>query len=271
MIQILMPIYNGEKYLKQQIDSILSQTYTEWHLTFRDDNSSDNSKFIVDYYCKLFPNKFSCLNEPKSNLGPTKAFEFLLYNSKGEYLMLSDQDDIWPPTKLELSINEIQRLEYQEKGKPCLVCTDAKCMDSEGNIIENSFFKSQKFFSDVIGDECKMLALNVVQGSTIIINRQALKYILPIPKEQFHDKWIAVIISHFGLVSYLHIPTLLYRQHSHNVVGANNIGIKYFIRKLLQLPMQISLSIALYRELPFRPNVIKWIFYKIWFVIKRLF
>lgn len=271
MVEILLPVYNGAKYLKEQIDSILLQTFDDWHLTFRDDGSSDYSVSIIEYYCQLYPEKISCLTECSVNLGVTKSFEYLLNHSKSKYLMLSDQDDIWLPDKIMISLNELKKLEQQGGDLPCLVCTDVKCINSKGVIINNSFFKSQKFYIDVIGNESKMLALNIVQGSTVMINRRALDYILPIPQDLFHDKWIGVIISHFGLVSYISTPTMLYRQHMQNVVGANSIGFQYFFSKIINLKKHIVLCIHLYRALPFKPNILKWIFYKIYYTWKRLF
>ena len=111
-ITILLSTYNGEKYLKEQLDSILNQTYDDWFLLIRDDYSQDNTENIIDAYIKDHPNKIKKIKSYE-NIGVVKSFEELLKTCSSEYISFCDQDDIWLPTKLEESMEKMDELEKE--------------------------------------------------------------------------------------------------------------------------------------------------------------
>ena len=270
MIDILMSTYNGATFLHQQINSILNQTYTNWRLIIRDDGSSDTTKTIIENYALSHPDKIIIGDKNTPNLGSTKSFERLLYFVESDYFMFSDQDDIWRADKIENTLLEMNRIEtLYGKNIPIMVCSDAQCIDTNGNMICPSFFLSQKFI-DTTKRDIDLLALNVVQGSTALMNRKVLDYVRPFPKYVIHDQWIAVITAHYGKVSYLHEQLLLYRQHGHNVLGALNIGTGYFIRKISNIKRQMRIYYSFYKHLPFKPNIIKWAYKKLYYSVTRL-
>ena len=270
MIDILLSTYNGEKFLSQQIESIISQTYKDWLLIIRDDGSSDSTLSIIKTYVANYPNKIYLVDENTSNLGSTKSFERLLDFVRGDYFMFSDQDDIWRNDKIEKSLSEMHRIEsLYGKNIPLMVCSDAQCIDTNGNMICPSFFESQKFVDSTKSD-MDLLALNVVQGSTALMNKQVLDYIRPFPKYVIHDQWIAVITAHYGKVSYLHEQLLFYRQHGHNVLGALDVGATYFFHKIANVKKQMLIYFSFYKNLPFKPNVIKWCCLKVYYSLMRL-
>lgn len=270
MINILMSTYNGATFLHQQIDSIINQTYTNWRLIIRDDGSSDATRTIIESYALSHPDKIVIVDKGTSNLGSTKSFERLLDFVESDYFMFSDQDDIWRADKIENTLLEMNRIEtLYGKNIPIMVCSDAQCIDTNGNMICPSFFLSQKFI-DTTKRDIDLLALNVVQGSTALMNRKVLDYVRPFPKYVIHDQWIAVITAHYGKVSYLHEQLLLYRQHGHNVLGALNIGTGYFIRKISNIKRQMRIYYSFYKHLPFRPNIIKWAYKKLYYSVTRL-
>lgn len=272
MIEILMPVYNGEKYLAEQIDSILSQSHTEWILKIRNDGSTDNSQTIIEQYCKKYPDKIICIKNPIENVGLIKSLNILLKDSTGDYLMFSDQDDIWLKNKIADTLMEIKKIEQKYPNLPAMVCTDATCIDENKKIVAKSFFESQRFIKNVIGDKHKMLALNEVQGCTIMINKVSVPYIHPFPSDliKIHDMWVGVIIAHFGHVSYLHKQTLLYRQHTNNTVGAQKVNYKYYLHRIKIAYPTLQKRLMQFKRLPFQPNIAKWFFYKIIFAIKRI-
>lgn len=270
MIDILLSTYNGAKFLKQQIDSIINQTYTEWRLIIRDDNSSDNTLTIINECVTLFPSRILLVDNGFTNLGSTKSFERLLDFVESDYFMFSDQDDIWRNDKIEKSLSEMHRIEsLYGKNIPLMVCSDAQCIDTNGNMICPSFFESQKFV-DTTKRDIDLLALNVVQGSTTLMNKRVLDYVRPFPKYVIHDQWIAVITAHYGKVAYLHEQLLYYRQHGHNVLGALDVGATYFFRKIANVKKQMRIYYSFYRHLPFRPNIIKWGYKKLYYSVTRL-
>lgn len=269
MIDILLPTYNGEKFLKQQLDSIINQTYSDWRIIIRDDGSKDSTLLILSQYKKKYPSHFLIIKDNLGNLGTSGSNNILLKFVSSEYFMYCDQDDIWESNKIATTLAEMKRMETIYPNKPILVCSDACCIDQYNNIISSSFFANQKFI-DVCDDVTKILALNIIQGSTAIMNNKLLEFMKHIPSTIFHDWWTAVICAYYGHVHYIHKPLLLYRQHNNNVVGANHIGIKYFWNKVIHLSKQIKIYTNMYKALPFKPNIFKWIYYKLSFNIRRL-
>lgn len=270
MIDILMATYNGADFLHQQINTILNQTYTNWRLIIRDDGSSDATLDIIENYVLSYPDRIKIVDKGTSNLGSSKSFERLLDFVESDYFMFSDQDDIWCKEKIECCFKEMLRIEaLYGKNIPLMVCTDAKCIDSEGKEICESFFTSQKFI-DTTKNEISLLALNIVQGSTAFMNKKVIDRVRPFPNYVQHDQWIAVITAHYGKISYLHEPLLFYRQHGHNVLGALNIGTSYFIHKIGNIKKQMRIYYSFYKNLPFRPNIIKWGCLKAYYSLKRL-
>lgn len=269
MIDILLPIYNGEKYLCQQIDSIFKQTYTDWWVLIRDDGSNDHSLEIAKRYSEMYPHKVSLFYDAKGNLGLSDCLNILLSHSCSDYFMFCDQDDIWEPNKIEVSMQEMKRFEQIYPERPILVCSDACCVDDNGQLLYPSFFDNQKFV-DTTGDVHKMLALNIVQGSTALMNKRVKEVIYKMPNGLYHDWWTAVNVAYYGKVSYIHQPLLRYRQHHSNVVGALDVGPRYLLRKLSHVKKQMGIYILMYGSLKFKPSIIKWAYYKFVFNLKRI-
>ncbi|HZK11905.1 MAG TPA: glycosyltransferase, partial [Atribacterota bacterium] len=110
-INILMATYNGEKYVSEQIESIINQSFTNWILLIRDDESTDNTMKILDKYEKQ-ESRIAVIRDDLGNLGQCLNFNEIMKNVKTDsYVMFSDQDDVWLPTKIEESVKEIKRLE----------------------------------------------------------------------------------------------------------------------------------------------------------------
>lgn len=270
MVDILLPVYNGERYLAEQIESYLSQTNENWRLIIRNDGSSDNSQSIINNYFERYPNKIKFVAEPKENIGLVKSLNVLLDHASSDYIMLSDQDDVWLPEKIQVSLEKVQELE--DNGEiPVMICTDARCVDSDLNVIDESFFKSQKFQEGVIGDTEKMMALNEVQGCTVMINKKAKEYIYPLPEfMRIHDMWLGIMISHFGKMAYIPQPTLLYRQHDHNTLGSSSVSLNYYLHRTNTLGYYIKSRYLLIKRLPFKINIPKWLWYKLYYVFLRM-
>ena len=221
-IDILLATYNGSKYLHEQLDSILNQSYGNINVIIRDDGSSDNTVMIIKEYEEK-DNRVKLLSDNLGNLGFVRNFGELMKNSTSEYLMFSDQDDIWYNNKVETSYKRIKAIE-EKNGKSCpiLVHTNSKIMNYEirtkslfisdcakNSSFENSFFN---FF---------------VQGSTMIINKFLKIESLPFSKEVYlHDRYLHLITEFIGVRSYIDVPTMDYRQHSSNEIGASSNVIK---------------------------------------------
>lgn len=215
-VDILLATYNGEKYLKEQIDSILKQTYSDFRLIISDDASKDGTREILEEYEKL--DKRIEVYYHKKNVGSTKNFEFLLSKVKAPYYMLSDQDDIWFMNKVEKSLKKIE-----ESGCD-LVFGDLEVVDDKLNTVNDSFAKMKNLYNKIMNDHNyeALFLNNYVTGCTIISKKECLDKILPFPKNTkylIHDYWIALVISQTGRIAYMDEPLLKYRQHSGNQVG----------------------------------------------------
>lgn len=272
MIEILLPVYNGEKYLAEQIDSILNQTNKDWILKIRNDGSIDDSQNIINRYCANYPNKIIKIDLPKENIGLVGSINCLqMAEPHGDYIMFADQDDIWLPTKIETTISEIQILEKNHPGKPVLVCTDATCVNASLDVIADSFFKSQKFPCDTFDDVNKMIALNVIQGCTMAINKNAIKHIFPMPLiMSIHDMWIGVNCAHFGVIKYLHCSTMLYRQHSSNVAGSNDVNLKYYVKRIEKIVDTMRFIYRMKKYLSFKIRIDKILYFKVKYMFLRI-
>ena len=169
-IDILMAAYNSEKYIAEQIDSILNQTYTSYHLYIYDDLSTDNTLDILSKYKLQHNNKISYIQN-KERLGILKNFSKMMENSKADYIMFSDHDDVWFDNKIEITYKEMTALEKKYSATtPLLVFTDKTVTDSSLNIINQSHNKSEKLNTKNISFN-RLLMGNVVSGCTIMINK----------------------------------------------------------------------------------------------------
>lgn len=234
MIDILISTYNGEKFISQQLDSLIAQTIQDFVVLIRDDGSTDSTVDIIKEYESKYPDKIVLIQDSLGNLGSSKSFMKLLEYSNKEYIMFCDQDDIWLPNKIELSLSKIKELEdVFSKDIALLVFTDLMVVDQDLNIISKSFRFYQKLDPQISADWKKLLAQNVVTGCTMIINKKAKEVSLPYLLEtMMYDHWISVNVAKYGKIGWIDIPTVLYRQHRNNVAGAHKYGPKYILNKL---------------------------------------
>ena len=221
-VSILLPTYNGEKYLKEQIESILNQTYKDIKLVISDDCSSDNTVNILKQY-EQQDSRIELYIQPK-NMGVVKEIEFLLQKVETPFYMLADQDDYWLPEKVEKS------LEILIKNNADLVFGDLEVVDENLNTIYPSFgdfmLLNRKIHKYL--DSYKVNYLyNCVTGCTVLAKKETIQYIIPIPtksKYLIHDHWISIMASLNGKLAYMDEKYIKYRQHRNNQVGTNKIS-----------------------------------------------
>ena len=216
-VDVLLATYNGEKYLKEQIDSILEQTYSDFRLLISDDGSTDDTRKILEEY----KNKDSRIQVffQESNLGVVKNFEFLLKKVESAYYMFSDQDDIWKAEKIEKSLNKI------ENDNCDLVYSDLEVVDEKLNVTYESYWKLKGIYNKIkkYNNFESLYLNNFVTGCTIISKKELIDTYLPLPntsKYVLHDYWISLILSQNGKIDYIEEPLIKYRQHKNNKVGS---------------------------------------------------
>ncbi|REK66489.1 MAG: glycosyltransferase family 2 protein [Cohnella sp.] len=233
-VSILLSTYNGSKYLKELLESLINQTYKEWICYIRDDGSTDNTREILNSYVNRYPGRFIIADNSNQNLKPCQSFFKLLRTVKrGKYFMFCDQDDIWDHKKIEITIAEMKNIESRiGEKKPILVHSDLEVVDENLNRISYSMKRMQKI--DCSRKNIRSLILqNNITGCTVMINRELLRIVSRTPENAImHDWWFALVASCFGEISFINKPLIKYRQHSKNSVGAKKRSIFHLLKRI---------------------------------------
>jgi len=202
LVSIAMCTYNGEKYLHEQLDSLVYQDYSNLEIIIIDDCSSDQTLDIL----KDYSNRFSFIKvfQNESNLGYVKNFERAISKCSGEYIALSDQDDIWELHKISTLCNNIK--------DHTLIYHDSDFVNELGNSLN-------KKVSDIInlyegGDFRPFLFENCISGHSMLFKRSLVGRLLPFNESYFHDWWIAYIASNYGTIGLIKENLVHYRQHN---------------------------------------------------------
>lgn len=270
MIDILLSIYNGEKYLREQIDSVLSQTYKDWRLLVRDDGSKDNSLSIIMEYINKYPQRIKLINDNLGNVGVKRSFENLLKESTSDFFMFCDQDDVWLPNKVEDSYKQMQDDIFRYGNDiPLLVHTDLDIVDDNLKSIGCSMYETLKAHPEKIKSNKHLpFIAYLVTGCTMLGNRKLKDVSMPFPEDiDLHDVWIfrKAILSE-GNVSSLHEKTILYRQHQYNVRGATQH------KKSLKDRFVINRKVFdIYRKYVPNSNLFTFIYWKLDYLCYRIF
>ncbi|WOE69454.1 glycosyltransferase family 2 protein [Hydrogenimonas thermophila] len=215
LITVILAVYNGEKFLREQIESILNQTYKKIELLIFDDCSTDKSREIVKEYTKKYA--FIKLHINSRRFGVVKNFENALKQSNGRYIALADQDDIWHKDKLKILMQKMLEAERVYKNTPILVHSDLEMIDEHGNLLHNSYFKFKGYFLPDDKSVETIVSQNGVMGNTILMNENLKKILFPFPEYlNVHDYWIALINELFGKRITVKMPLVKYRLHTKN-------------------------------------------------------
>ena len=219
-VTVLISTYNGQRYLSEQLDSLLAQKDVDLKLIIRDDGSSDDTCIILDEYKKKY-NNIVILKE--NNCGVSESFnnlcQYACNSSITDYYAFCDQDDVWDTDKL---ITAIKRLGSYPSEAPNLYFSNLRMVDENLNYIRNLFEPGEV----KIGSPMALVQV-FTYGCTCVFNRKGLEDFCAIPSnEMFHDHWIFELCTYLGNVYYDEIPHINYRQHSANVSGAKSHGLK---------------------------------------------
>lgn len=211
LISIAMATYNGEKYLREQLDSILNQTYSYFELIICDDCSKDSTWEILEEYAQKDQRLKIYKNE--QNLGFKRNFEKAISLCKGDYIALSDQDDIWLPNHLEFLLNNIGDKSISGANAE-LIDFDGQSMNKKLNQVDNFLF-----FPDTSEFLWRLLLRSdPIQGASMLLRRDFINKCLPIPNAvKYHDAWFATCSCFENGLSYSFDIITQYRQHGNNV------------------------------------------------------
>lgn len=218
-VNIIMATYQGEKYLREQLDSILQSEGVDYMISVFDDGSKDHTVNIVESYQSEHPDKIQFVQN-KKNLGHFGNFMQGVVGNPFDYLMFCDQDDVWKPDKIlkTLACMKQQEVKYS-KETPLVVFTDATIVDENLQMLTPSFHQSGRLNTSNL-DLAHMLMENKMMGCTMMLNQAMIQKVNELPTQaRYHDWWLALIAAACGHIEYLPEQTMLYRQHGDNVVG----------------------------------------------------
>ena len=223
-VTVLISTYNGEKYIKEQLDSILNQTYSNIDILIRDDGSKDSTVEIIKEYQKKYNN---IKLKEEENIGFIKSFFKLLEMAESDYYAYCDQDDIWMPNKIELAVEELNKA---DDSKPNMVFGNSDYYDENMNFLSNGEKHRTYSFKNSLY-EC------VAQGMTMTINNQTKEMILNnIPQKcLFHDWWTYMICSGMGNVLYNDETVVKYRRFQKNATAEGQNALKILLWRIKHL------------------------------------
>lgn len=264
-IAILMAVYNGGKFLIEQIKSLQSQTYSNWTLYVQDDLSTDNSLELLKQ--EAINDDRIVIVENHERKGVVCNFMSLLNRVEEEYYMFCDQDDVWLPQKIDICVNEMRCAENTYgNGIPIVLHTDLKVVDASLNIINESFWRMSRIDPQLLTSFNEQAGHNLVTGCTMFFNRSARDVSLHFNKHTLmHDVWVLICsLKHGGKVVSIKTPTMLYRQHGMNVLGAHDNRQNYIVSKMLSLMHVFKLNNRTYKMLSTigYGNILKYLYFK---------
>ncbi|MDR2474280.1 MAG: glycosyltransferase [Bacteroidales bacterium] len=226
MISIAMATYNGDKYLHEQIDSILAQTEQDFELVVSDDHSMDKTWEILQEYASKYSRIHIYQNE--QNLGFVKNFERAMTLCKGEYIALCDQDDIWTFDHLSVLLENI--------GENSCCCGDAILLEN-GELTDRLSKRDGVVVTYLDTPDKKLKRIlysgSPFQGASMMVKQSHLKYIFPFPSINMHDVWIALYACINNSMEYTVDKTITYyRQHAAQITRHEKRSQWYYVRNL---------------------------------------
>lgn len=237
-IAIVLSTYNGEKYISEQLDSILNQTYQDFMLYIRDDGSKDSTISIIKKYEASHPAKITLIRDELGNLHVFNSYRQLLLQSAGDYFVFCDQDDIWDVKKLEIMKEVMNEKEKTNPNKGILLAHDYSVFKSEdSHTFIQSVHKTTKLTQKEIDNG---LFQGFIAGCTSMFNKPAKNLFLKYTEIGIHDKHIVNLLNLFGNIYLLPNKLIQYRVHDGNTVGLKKTQkngtlikdlLKYFFKK----------------------------------------
>ena len=213
LVSIAVCTYNGARFLEEQLQTVVDQSYKNLEIVIVDDGSTDETLTIINGF--LIRDSRIKLYQNEQNLGVVKNFEKAINLCNGRYIALCDQDDIWLPEKISLLVNNI--------GNDILIYHNSQLIDGGGN----KLLKISDMFNMYAGDNpLAFIFYNCIPGHTCMFNRELLMDLAlygNFDSNFYHDWWIAFIAASYGSIKYLDMVLVNYRQHENSLTDLSNV------------------------------------------------
>jgi len=235
VLAILLSAYNGEQFIADQIDSLLQQSFQDFHIYVSDDCSTDSTYEIIQDYCARYPEKISVTRNTSNSGGAKHNAIQLMIKHREDYLMLCDQDDVWLPNKIAITLAKLKEMEAcYGVNVPLMVHTDLEVVDAQLLTIQSSFWAAMNCNSRK-NKLHNLIIQNIITGCTVMYNRALAELIWAEPTFMvMHDWWLGLAAAAFGYIEPMEIQTIKYRQHAHNDIGAKDVRtLRYKFNRLM--------------------------------------
>ncbi|MEP2234167.1 MAG: glycosyltransferase family 2 protein [Alteripontixanthobacter sp.] len=238
MIDILLATYNGAAHLSELLASLTAQTHRDWRLIVRDDGSADETLSLISHWAQTARQPVLILEKDGPGQGASANFAALLARSDAPYFAFCDQDDVWLPHKLETMLAAIRGIEAdQGSDHPVLAHSDLAVVDETLKPAGRTLWEMLRYDPRRPIDKRSALLENFITGCATLGNAALRERAAPVPAEaMMHDWWAALVAIWFGTLVPVEQPTILYRQHGKNVVGATDWGAAGLIHRFLRMP-----------------------------------
>jgi glycosyltransferase involved in cell wall biosynthesis len=240
-VDILLATFNGARFLPELLESIEGQTHGDWRLIVRDDGSTDLSASIIERFAQRHNDRVRVWRDGRERLGACANFAAVLEASDAPYFMFCDQDDVWLPEKIAGLLRSMQQVENRRGAEtPILVHSDLIVVDDELHVLHPSFWRYSRLLDPSAPRRpARVVIQNFVTGCACIGNATLRRAALPIPAEaRVHDCWVALVAAILGEIAEYEVPTILYRQHQSNDIGARPGHLSAIIARLIRSPMK---------------------------------
>lgn len=248
-IAILLSTFNGAQFLRELLDSIIQQTYTEWQLFVHDDGSNDNTLDILQEYQQRDA-RIHVLTYPSTG-SACANFMSLLHAVEAPYYMFCDQDDVWLANKIEIEFNRMQTLEQKHSNSPIIVHTDLCVVDRNLNTINPSFWDMEHIHPQSFLTWLDYANGNLTTGCTMLLNEHAKQVTLPLSSYTLmHDAWITLCVAaQSGIIESMHIAPILYRQHDANTLGAHDASVYTLRYRIHNFKQMLTANVAHFNQM----------------------
>lgn len=259
-IAVLLCVYNGARFLREQLDSLLSQSLEDFTVYLHDDGSSDETVSILSEYVGKWPGRFILLDDTHKHRGASGSFMWLFSAVEADYYFFCDQDDIWLPFKMRHTLDRMQAVEVEHPDVPVLIHSDLLLCDENGTSLGTTFWQHQHFLVDISKQKQYLAFGNIVTGCTVLVNKALKQVAFPYDGTTMHDYWLALKAARHGVVENLKEQTVRYRLHGGNAAGA---GSRYNRHRVFwnRFRRQVKMEITRFRALTGK-GVTTWLYYR---------